>query len=320
MPKLDPWKERGPGMIVSLTLVFFDASRWFFIAAQNAYFQEQWPVYLVLYGRLYPCKFKSLNACVGRWDIVYHPYSNRYVRPKFIVISWPKFSKVVSGGGYGFHQWDITIADFTKQQLVVFISVSLSFRINWLLTAKSVVTYRSVDLWAMYMVYQTFSLCPLFGAFRLASMVEIFSLRWYDHHWSFLPSIDDIIPRALRTETWSLSTIIHHGASFSSMWTISSFGQYPRDCQHCQRSVPYHIASSGCLEFALAIPYKNRRVSYVSRGFDVRFLQPSIVRYQLTHWSACIASILGLFYRIEELRSTDNTWIVVPTWITTYVP
>lgn len=39
----------------------------------------------------------------------------------------------------------------------------------------------------------------------------------------------------------------------------------------------------------------------------------------LTILSACIASILGLVYRVVQLKSNDNTWIVIPTWVTTYV-
>lgn len=37
----------------------------------------------------------------------------------------------------------------------------------------------------------------------------------------------------------------------------------------------------------------------------------------LTAHSACIASILGLVYRIDAIKSTDNTWVVIPAWTTT---
>lgn len=37
------------------------------------------------------------------------------------VTTWVRaqVSSVISGGAYGFHQWDITIRDFSKRQLVV---------------------------------------------------------------------------------------------------------------------------------------------------------------------------------------------------------
>lgn len=39
----------------------------------------------------------------------------------------------------------------------------------------------------------------------------------------------------------------------------------------------------------------------------------------LTILSAYIASMVGLVYRVVELKSKDNAWNVIPTWVITYV-
>ena len=70
--------------------------------------------------------------------------------------------------------------------------------------------------------------------------------------------------------------------------------------------------------WSLQMPLKRKLgvAAMICTGIVYVVFFSSILIVQLNIHSACIASILGLVYRVQLIRSDDNTWQVIPVWTT----
>lgn len=209
---------------------------------------------------------------------------------RFDLYPWPtcrhqlhQYFSPVSGGAYGFHQWDITVRELSKEQLLL-----------------------SLVIWAVYGPCLWFIKVCLFVLY-----LEIFGLlRWLRHL-----AIFGIV-----------TTGLFYFASMVAFLVLCS----PQS-GHSQIAYLTALASPKCSK-SMPLATVIGAVSVASDLYLVVLPLPAVWSLQLpfhrkigvsamflTGFIACIASMLGLYYRVVEVGNVDNTWAVIPTWITTIV-
>ncbi|KAH6662796.1 hypothetical protein B0J14DRAFT_610215 [Halenospora varia] len=191
----------------------------------------------------------------------------------------------VGGGAYGIHQWDLTIRDFTKTQLILTLIVeSVYGPCIWFIKLSLFVLYLEIFGLLKWMRFFAISGMVVTGLFYFSSMVAFLAM---------------CVPTKGHDQFDYLFALAQPRCAKSTMPLVTATG------------VVNVISDLFLIALPLPAVWKLQLPTQRKWGVSAMFL---------TGFAACIASILGLVYRISITRhTTDNTWVVIPVWVTTIV-
>ncbi len=154
---------------------------------------------------------------------------------------------------------------------------------------------------------QTVSLLTLSPPLSSQSMDEGPHILWYCYHPCLLYSnIRDVRGTLYSKTRRNLDGV----RLFPSMWEEHYHDVCSRHIQRCQRLLSLTLTDPCGLEPANAASQKDRGLDNFHDRPIVSFVQSNTTLRTVTHstYSACIASVLGLYYRVLLARRGDFTW------------
>ncbi|KAM0801902.1 hypothetical protein BDR22DRAFT_145079 [Usnea florida] len=224
----------------------------------------------------------DFTCILGLRSQLYQYISRRYLHSQ--LLDWRTGSiayvkSAVSGGTFGLHQWDITDRDFSKEQLLLLLITELIYGpCLWFVKLSLFVLYLEIFgllRWLRYSVY--FGIITT-GLFYFATMM-VFAITCSPKNGygqtAYLMGLRS--PACSRTRP-----LIEITGAFSVVSDL------------------YLVILPLPAVWSMQLPLRKKI------GVSAMFLTGSV---------ACIASILGLYYRVIEINTDDNTWAVLPTWI-----
>lgn len=189
----------------------------------------------------------------------------------------------VEGGKFGTHEWDIRVGELTKAQLVLSLIIEAVYApFIWFIKLSLFVLYIEVFGLLQWLRYSAYTGVILTGCFYFATMVAII---------------------VLCEPTNGMSQLAYASAQASPKCSQSYMVVLAQGIINVISDL-YLIALPVPALWSLQMPLRRKLgvVAVISTGLI-----------------ACIASILGLVFRINFIRSKDGTGKVVPVWIASFV-